>query len=174
MSFTRKRHIEPVRKTLRAIATRVAVAFNDNWYRFATFVDCRWKIKERKEQLEKKIKLENLFFSTTNAIKVNISYERSTLLIIRHFLLVSLCLFFFCLSRVVTKPFCCQVNLMAEISLRVMNVSETRGLCQRIMMHGNFTKCRARVTSNFVHHAQSCRSIVFPFSLRQRESCVHS
>lgn len=53
---------------------------------------------------------------------------------------------------------------MAQISPRVMNVGETRGPCQRIMTHGNFAKCRARVTSNFVHRAQSCGSIVPPAS----------
>lgn len=55
-----------------------------------------------------------------------------------------------------------------------MNVSETRGPCQRIMTYGNFAKCRARVTSNFVHHARSCGSIVSLSFFSSTEGKLHT
>lgn len=115
------------------------------------------------------------FFLMTNVIKVTIRYIVWAFYTLNRqapFTRRDFCLFF-CLLRVVTKLFCCQGNLTAQISLRMMNVSETRGLCQRIVMYDNFAKCRAGVTLNFVHHAQSCESnVLFLFETEGKLQCT--
>lgn len=112
---------------------------------YSSIVGDKVKQTKRKEQVEKN--LGNLIFLPMQ-LEV-IKYIIQVFCVLSHQTLLTQTAYFLPIESYITKLFCCRVNLMAQISLRVMNVRDTRGPCQRIMTYDNLAKCRARVTFKF-------------------------